>query len=133
MGSDIAKSAASAYCFLEPPGERGFRIRGPILQISAAKIKDFPDGAFVDIFFGKLYGRRFAVIKRNHGFYIILLCGKVHSPCLLGSQCQRLFADNVFSGFCGSDGDIGVSVVWRTDIHNGNGRIVDDIMPVCGI
>ena len=134
MGADVADRTRARDFFLEAPGAGAVGVGRPVLEVGAAKIQDFADAALLDELAGEGHGGGAAVIEGHHGDDAGPLDGVQHGLGLVARAGERLFAEDVLSGFGGGDGDGGVAVVGRADVDDVDVGAADDLPPVgCGL
>ncbi len=119
---DVAVRPAAADAVLQPPLQRELRVRQPVLRITGVVVVNLAERAFADHFLRQRNRRDTPVIVANHMDDARLVHGGQHLLGLLGGQRERLFAEDVFAGPGGRDGNFRVRIVWRVDVHHINER-----------
>src|SRR5688572_16705222 len=105
MRVDIAVRSGTGNTFLQAPDEWEFRIDYPILRVAGAVMENFTDRAVLDHFLRVRNGGNAAVVMANHVHDLRSLGSVQHFLALSDIHPERFFAEDVFTGLCGGDGD----------------------------
>ena len=130
VGIDVAVNAAAAGLFLQPPVERKFWIRQPVLRVAGAKMINFSKRAFGQHPLRQRDGWNAAVIVADHVDAFRLFRGGENGLAFLQVAPQRFFAEDVLAVFQRGDGDFRVRERRRADVHDVNQRRFHDLAPV---
>ena len=129
---DVAVRARATDALLQTPDERKLWINDPVLGIAGVVMINFAKCSLVDHFFRLGDGGNPTVVVADHVNDFGLFCGGKHFLALRDIQGERFFAENMFPGFGGGDGDFRVRIVGRVDVHDIDVRRVDDGSPIGG-
>jgi hypothetical protein len=127
---DVAVGAAAADALLQAPDERELRVGRPVLSVAGAVMINPADGAFIDHLLGLGDGGDAAVIVADHVDDLGLFDRGDHLFGLLDGEGEGLFAQDMFAGAGRGDGDLGMGIVGRGDVHDIDVGGIDDVAPV---
>src|ERR1017187_851713 len=127
---DIAVRTRAGDLALQPPDQREVRINNPVLCVTRPIVVNPAEFARGDHLLRQDDGGNPPVVVANHVDDPGLLHRVDHLSGLLHIHAERFFAEDRLAGFGGSNGNLGVCVVRGVDVHDVDGRIIDDLAPI---
>ena len=124
--------AGTGRFLAQPPIHRKLRIGNPILQIRPAEMPDFAQLPRLDHLFGEGNSRHTPIIEYDHVAHMGFANGCQHFLGVSDIEGERLFAQDVLAGACGSQRNFGVRNIRGANVDHFDQRRFHYFAPVSG-
>ncbi len=106
MRADVPKRAGSGKVLFHAPDQREIGVENPVLQVLGTEVADLPELAVVDQPLGELHRGHATIVEVDHRDGARLAGGRQHLLRFFEGVGERLFAEDVLSGFERGDHDL---------------------------